>query len=146
MNKRIIVIVVGLLVVAGGVYKFVLTGGAPPVKEKKNIEGVLLPLDKEFMINLSGGQIAKVNIALLLDEKDPAAALAAAAEGGGPIPAHPQNAAIRSVITSTLMESSAAQLQDPNQRKGLLVELKANLEKQTDAKVKAVLITDVIVS
>lgn len=147
MKKRIIIIVVALLVVAGGAYKFLLSGDeAPP--PKKTVEGVLLPLDKEFMVNIASGQIAKVNITLLLDEKDPGAAAAAlASEGGaGPVPMHPQNSVIRSVITADLMQASADDLKDPEKQKGLLRRIQANLSRQTDAEVKAVLITDVVVS
>lgn len=145
MNKKVILIAVGALLVLGGVYKFVLAAPAPTNKVKPNVEGVILPLDKEFLVNLDGGQFAKVQIALLLSEKDPAAALAETAEAGPP-PLHPQNAVIRSVITNELTGLQPSDLLDKVKQKEVLERIAKRLGKETDAKILEVKITDLNVA
>ena len=141
MDKKKILIIVGALLVLGGVYKFVLAPKPPagPVV-KPHVEGEVLPLDKEFLVNLEGEKFAKISIALMLSEKDPATALAKAAEGGPP-PLHPQDAVIRSVINDTLTGLNPDQLLNADQRKDILEKLTKRLNKETDAKILEVKIT-----
>ena len=62
-KKLMIIAPVVLLLVVGVAYKMVL---APkPVVVKKKIEGHLLALDPEFVINLAGGRYAKLTVATL---------------------------------------------------------------------------------
>jgi len=148
MDKKKILIIVGVLLLLGGVYKFVLSGDPPPPGPKPHVTGVPLPMDKEFMINLEGGQVAKVNITLLLDEKDPgvAAAETYAAAAAGPIPLHPQNYLIRAVITDALTNLSASSLTNSSQKSLLLKSICKRINKETDAKVLKVEISDSVIA
>src|SRR4051794_41896472 len=66
MKSKLKFIVPILLLVLGGVYKFVLAKpGAPAPKPK--VEGQVYVLPKEFLINLSGGRFAQLSVGLLLD-------------------------------------------------------------------------------
>jgi len=150
MDKKKILMIVGALVVLGGVYKFVLAPKPPagPVV-KPHVEGVQLPIDKEFMVNLSGGKFAKVQVVLLLSEKDPAAAAESAAEGAaatGPTPLHPQNAVIRSVITNELTGLGENELLNKGKQEEILKKITKRLNKETDAKVLEVQFTDLSVA
>ena len=64
-SKLKFIIPVVVLLVLGGVYKFVLA--APPAKAKPpKVDGQVYILPKEFVVNLADGQYAKFNVALVL--------------------------------------------------------------------------------
>lgn len=66
MQKKLEFIVpLALLLVLGGVYKFVLA--KPPAAPELKVEGSAYPLPKEFVVNLAGGRYAKLNVALVLE-------------------------------------------------------------------------------
>ena len=90
MNKKKMMIIgpVVLLLVAGVAYKKVL---APkPIPVKKKIEGALVPLDPEFVINLAGGRYAKVSVSVL--------SKAAPHAAEGTLPVLEQDSAIREAM------------------------------------------------
>ena len=138
MSKKKVMIIapVVLLLVVGVAYKKVL---APkPVVVKKKIEGHLLALDPEFVINLAGGRYAKLTVALLLKE-------APLAAEGGQGPQVEQNAAVRAIITDDLTGISADRLTSKSGRKRILVEIKEHIHKTTDEHVLGVYLTDIAV-
>src|SRR3954464_2462715 len=98
--KNIKIIIPVLLLVVGGVYKFVLAKPAPVHKPK--IAGEVYILQKDFLVNLKGGRFAKLNAALVLKEGYTPAA-AGGHEAAAPPPTGygvmPQEAVIRSIIT-----------------------------------------------
>ena len=55
-----------LLLVVGGVYKFVLAKPAPTPKPK--VEGEVYVLPKDFLVNLTDGKFAKLGVGLVFDE------------------------------------------------------------------------------
>ena len=66
MKSKLKFIVPILLIVLGGVYKFVLAKpGAPAPKPK--VDGQVYVLPKEFLINLDDGRFAKLSVGLVLD-------------------------------------------------------------------------------
>ena len=77
--KNIKILIPVLLLVVGGVYKFVIAKPAPAPKPK--IEGSVYVMPKDFLINLKAGKFAKLNAALVLKEGYLEEAIAAA--GGG---------------------------------------------------------------
>src|SRR4051794_41900442 len=77
--KNIKILIPVLLLVVGGVYKFVLAKPAPVPKAK--IEGSVYVMPKDFLINLKSGRFAKLNAALVL--KHGYLEEAVAAGGGG---------------------------------------------------------------
>jgi flagellar basal body-associated protein FliL len=136
-KKKLILLPVVLLLVAGVGYKMVLAPKPKPVK--KHIEGSLVSLGTEFVVNLAGGHYGRVSVSLLLDQ-----APAKAAEGST-APALEQNDAVRAIITDDLTGLSAGDLTGRGQRHELLARLLKDLKKKTDEPVKEVLFTDLAV-
>jgi flagellar basal body-associated protein FliL len=145
MKSKLKFIVPILLVVVGGVYKFVLAKpGAPAPKPK--VDGQVYVLPKEFLINLSGGRFAKLSVGLVLDESQAVASTDKAApkppEGFGTLP---QEAVIRDLVTDRLTDDSANSLVTEKGREKLKSQLLLSIKKKTDVKVEDVLFTDVAV-
>jgi flagellar basal body-associated protein FliL len=147
--KNIKILLPVLLIVAGGVYKFVL---APkPVVPKPKIEGSVYVMPKDFLINLAGGKFAKLNAALVLKEGYLEEAVAAASggheattppDGYGTLP---QEAAVRSIITDTLTDINANRLVREKSRLKLQKAVLKRIEHETDVKAEDVLFTDLAV-
>jgi flagellar basal body-associated protein FliL len=146
-SKLKIVIPVVLLLVLGGVYKFVLA--KPAAEAKPKIDGTVYVLPKEFLINLSEGHFAKlgVGIVLALDDKG---LEEAAANKEGPKPPDgfgmlPQEAVIRDIVTDTLTDRGSKDLVDRDGRERLKKKILKAIKTRTDVKVEDVLFTDVAV-
>ena len=73
-----------LLLVLGGVYKFVLAKPAAVAKPK--VAGEVYVLPKDFLINLTDGKFAKLGVGLVFDEGFVAAPAGGEAEGGAAPP------------------------------------------------------------
>jgi flagellar FliL protein len=125
-----------LLLVVGGVYKFVLAKPAAAAKPK--VAGEVYVLPKDFLINLTNGKFAKLGVGLVFDEGF-AAAPAGAAEGGAAPPTGygvlSQEAVVRDIVTLTSRKG----------REEIKAEILKRLKSQTDVKVHEVLLTDVAV-
>jgi flagellar basal body-associated protein FliL len=146
-SKLKIVIPVVLLLVLGGVYKFVLA--KPAAEAKPKIAGTVYVLPKEFLINLAEGRFAKLGVGIVIDIEDESLAKAAedkeapkAPEGFGPLP---QEAVIRDIITDTLTDREASSLTDREGRERLKKKIIKVIAKRTDVHVDDVLFTDVAV-
>jgi flagellar basal body-associated protein FliL len=146
-SKLKIVIPVVLLLVLGGVYKFVLSKPAAAAKPK--IAGTVYVLPKEFLVNLSEGRFAKLGVGLVLDPEEESIALAAKdkeapkpPEGFGPLP---QEAVIRDIVTDTLTDRGSQDLIDREGRERLKKKVISAITKRTDVHVEDVLFTDVAV-
>jgi flagellar basal body-associated protein FliL len=145
MKSKLKFIVPILLLVVGGVYKFVLAKPGPPAPKPK-VDGQVYVLPKEFLINLSGGRFAKLSVGLVLDESQPTASAEKEAakppEGFGTLP---QEAVIRDLVTDKLTDDTAESLVSEKGREKLKSQLLLSITKKTDVKVKEVLFTDVAV-
>ncbi|MGH2941400.1 MAG: flagellar basal body-associated FliL family protein [Solirubrobacteraceae bacterium] len=148
-SKLKIVVPVVLLLVLGGVYKFVIA--KPAAEAKPKIAGTVYVLPKEFLVNLSEGRFAKLGVGIVLDEHDHS--LMAAAEGGhgaavkppegfGPLP---QEAVIRDIVTDTLTDRESGSLISREGREKLKKKIMKTIHKRTDVHVEDVLFTDVAV-
>jgi flagellar basal body-associated protein FliL len=147
MSKLKIVLPV-LLVVLGGVYKFVLAKPAPAPKPK--IAGTVYIMPKDFLINLKGGRFAKLNVALVLKAGYLAAGEAAGGHEAAAAPptgygVNPQEAVVRSIITDALTDQPAAKLQHEKTRKKLREEILKIIHHDTDVEVDDVLFTDIAI-
>ncbi len=146
-SKLKIVIPVVLLLVLGGVYKFVIA--KPAVVPKPKIAGTVYVLPKEFLVNLSEGRFAKLGVGLVLGVHEESIALAAEdkhavkpPEGFGPLP---QEAVIRDIVTDVLTDRSAGNLISRTGRERLKESIIETIDKRTDVHVTDVLFTDVAV-
>jgi flagellar basal body-associated protein FliL len=132
-----------VLVLVGGVYKFVLAKPAPAAEPK--VAGEVYVLPKEFLVNLSDGRFAKVQVGLVLEAGEAAAngaAPAAPPEGFG---TNPQEALVRDIVTDTLTDGEADSLISRQGREELKKKLAKRIVERTDVHVAAVLFTDVTV-
>jgi len=144
-KKKLIIIAVLALVVAGGAYKTVLA--KPKEKAEPKVEGTVYVLPKEFLVNLADGRYAKLSVALVIEAS-------AAGHGGGghgaPAPpegygAEPQEAIVRDVITDTLTDASDEDLIERDGRDRIKKKILASIKKHTDVHVEEVLFPDVTV-
>ncbi len=137
MKKKLLIALPLILLIGAGVaYKLVLAP-APAVAPKK-IEGSVVPLQKEFLVNLEGGRYAKVSVALVMPE-------AQAAHTGAEAAGLPQEAAVRAVVTDTLTGLEADALIDRERRHQLLERIRKAIHGSTDEHVEHVLFTDITV-
>ena len=144
MKKKLMIVLPVMLVVLGGAYKFAL---AKPAPVHKKISGTVYVLPKDFLINLTDGRFAKLDVALILKEGAlPAAggeaAVAAPPEGYGPLP---QEAAVRDIVTNVVTDSSSSRLISRAGRVKLKKKILKTILKQTDVAAEDVLFTDVAV-
>jgi flagellar protein FliL len=135
-SKKLLLLVPVLLLVAGAAYKTVLAPKPAPVVKK--IDGAVVPLQREFLLNLEGGRYAKVSVALVM----PGAAPAAEGEGMGGLP---QEAAVRAVVTDELTGLDASALVVRDRRHALLEKIRKAIDRSTDEEVEKVLFTDITV-
>jgi flagellar basal body-associated protein FliL len=150
--KNIKILIPVLLLVVGGVYKFVL---APkPVVPKPKVAGEVYVMPKDFLINLKAGKFAKLNAALVLKEGYLAEAVkkAQAASGekeaGTPPTGYgtlPQEAVVRAIITDSLTDEAATHLTHEKQRVKLQKSILKRIQKETDVDIEDILLTDLAV-
>ena len=136
-----------VLLVLGGVYKFVLAKPAAVAKPK--VEGEVYVLPKDFLINLTDGKFAKLGVGLVFDEGFVAAPAGGEAEGGAAPPTGygvlTQEAVVRDIVTDVVTDESANALTSRKGREEIKKEILKRLKAQTDVKVHEVLLTDVAV-
>jgi flagellar protein FliL len=147
MKRKKILIPLLVVVIAGLAAKFVLAKPAPEPHHK--IDGVVYVLPKEFLVNLSDGRYAKVNVALVLDRSQPTAA-AGGGEGGAAEPPEgfgtlEQEAAVRDVVTDVLTGQSGDELIAARGREQVKAEILRGIRTRTDVRVNEVLLPDVAV-
>src|ERR1700704_3059872 len=128
-----------LLVVVAAAYMFLLAPKKALAKPPK-VDGTLVQLAPEFIINLAGGHYGKLTVAVLLSTPPAAAAPSASA----PV-APPEDSVIRSVITDQLTGRDPAELTSRFSRHDLLARLLKTLKASTDEPITKVLITDLAV-
>ena len=144
-NKKVMIPLIALVLV-GLVAKFVLAKPAPEGEQK--IHGSVYVLPKEFLLNLSDGRYAKLNVALVL-----APGQSSAPAGGGEAAAEPpegfgtleQEAAVRDVVTDVVTDKGGDELISADGRKRIKREILAGIRTRTDVKVNDVLLPDVAV-
>jgi len=127
-----------LLVVLAGAYVTVLApkkAAATPPK----VNGTLVELPNDFVVNLAGGHYGKLSVALLLSTPPPASATV---NGTTTLP---EDAQIRADITDALTGLEPSDLIDRSSRHALLAGLLKKLKQTTDEPVTQVMITDLAI-
>ena len=145
--KNIKIIIPVLLLVLGGVYKFVL---APkPVVPKPKVEGEVYVMPKDFLINLKAGKFAKLNAALVLKEGYLAAEVKKLGKEAPTPPAGygllPQEAAVRAIITDALTDIPSSRLQREKSRVKVQKVVLKRIQKETDVEAEDVMFTDLAI-
>jgi flagellar basal body-associated protein FliL len=144
MKKKIIIIAVAALVIAGGAYKTVLAKPKEKAPEPK-VHGTVYVLPKEFLVNLADGRYAKLQVALVVEHPPVAAGghgAPVAPEGYG---AEPQEAIIRDLITDELTDASDHELIQREGREKIKKQILKSIKEHTDVHVEEVLFPDVTV-
>ena len=139
--KLILPVVLLLLVGAGGAYKFVLAPKSAKAAKKPKIDGELMPIENEFVVNLAGGHYGKVSVAL---EFSAPPAMSGGGEGGG-TPELLEGAVVRAIITDDLTGLTTGDLVERAHRHAVQEQILKDLGKKTDLEVGEVLFTDVVV-
>jgi len=147
-SKLKFIIPVVVLLVLGGVYKFVLA--KPAVEPKHKIEGIVYVLPKEFVVNLDDGHFAKFNVALVLDHSQPTAPEPA---GGEEAPTEPpegygtleQEAVIRDIVVDEASGVGSDELTKRKKRSKLKKKILKEIKSHSDVKVEEILLTDIAV-
>ena len=124
-----------VLVVLAAAYMFLLAPKKTAAKPPK-VDGTLVPLTGDFVVNLAGGHYGKLSVAVLMSSPPPVTTGAVAL---------PEDAAVRAVITDELTNLDPAELTDRTSRHDLLAHLVQALKQRTDEPITKVLFTDLAV-
>jgi flagellar FliL protein len=143
MKKKLIILVVAVLAIAGGAYKTVMAKPKEKAPEPK-VHGTVYVLPKEFLVNLADGRFAKLQVALVVEAAE------AAGGHGAPVPpegygAEPQEAIVRDLITDELTNASDHELIQRDGRTKIKKRILEAIKKHTDVHVEEVLFPDVTV-
>jgi flagellar basal body-associated protein FliL len=145
--KNIKIIIPVLLLVLGGVYKFVIAKPAPVPKPK--IAGEVYIMQKDFLINLKSGRFAKLNAALVLKEGYLEEEVAKLGKEAPQPPAGygllPQEAVVRSIITDALTDIPATRLEKEKSRLKVQKGVLARIHHETDVEAEDVMFTDLAI-
>lgn len=137
MKKKLLIAVPLIVLLVSGVgYKLVL--GKKPAGPPPKLNGALVKLADDFVVNLAGGHYGKISVALLVEG-------APVANADGTAGTLPEEAAIRAIVTDDLTGVSTSTLIDRAARHELVTRLQSHINKQTDEKVVRVLLTDIAV-
>jgi flagellar basal body-associated protein FliL len=145
-KKKLIIIAVAALVLAGGAYKTVLA--KPKAKEPEpKVHGEVYVMPKEFLVNLADGRYAKLQVALVVE---PAKAAAGGGHGAAAVPpegygSEPQEAIVRDLITDELTNAADHELIQREGRDKIKKKILKSIKEHTDVHVEEVLFPDVTV-
>jgi flagellar basal body-associated protein FliL len=145
-KKKLMIIAVVALVLAGGAYKTVLAKPKEKAPEPK-VHGEVYVMPKEFLVNLADGRFAKLQVALVVEPTEAAGggghgAAAVPPEGYG---SEPQEAIVRDLITDELTNASDHELIQREGRERIKKKILVAIKKNTDVHVEEVLFPDVTV-
>ncbi len=140
--KRKLKLIVPILVLVLGIaaYKFVLSS---PTESKAKVKGEVYVLPKEFVVNLAGGNYAKLTVALVLAPGQSAAGGATPpAEGFGTLEEEPL---VRAIVTNNLTGAPAEALTSRQGRSGYAQKIQQAIDRETDVETRSVAFTDLVV-
>jgi flagellar basal body-associated protein FliL len=141
--KRKLKLIIPILVLVVGIaaYKTVLSS---PSESKAKVKGEVYVLPKEFVVNLAGGNYAKLTVALVLAPGQSAAGSSATPppEGFGTLEEEPL---VREIVTDTLTGAPAAALTSRQGRNGYEQKIQKAIASETDVKTHSVAFTDLVV-
>ncbi len=142
-NKKLMLVVALPILILGIGYK--MTRPKPVNKDK--IKGTIYAMPAPFLLNLSDGKYAKISVALELapGQSDGASATAAASSGENAAGTLPEEPLVREIITDAITNQNGETLVGEQGRRAIKHQIVAQIAKQTDVKVEAVLFPDLTV-
>lgn len=143
MSKKKLLIPLVLLLVLGVGYS--MTKPKKTVKQK--VAGTIYVMPQPFLVNLREGHYAKLSVALELapGQGDGASATggsSGSSEGAGTLPEEPL---VREIVTNTVTGQNGGTLVSSEGRDSIKHRILANIDRQTDVKVQAVLFPELTV-
>lgn len=149
MSRKLVLIVVAVLVLAGGGAYLAADQLRAEDEPDHKIDGQPYVLPKDFLVNLDDGRYAKVTVGLLLRPEafesaggEARGREARPPEGYGPLP---QEAVVRSIVTDTLTGRNGRQLATADGRERLKRILLARIRRASDVPALDVYFTDVVI-
>lgn len=138
-NKKILLALIVPIVLFGG---YTMTKAKPVPKEK--IKGTIYVMPQSFLLNLSDGRYAKLDVALQLapGQSNGASADAASAGSEGGPGTLPEEAIVREIITNTITGQSGETLIGSHGRQAVKRQILHTIQQRTDVKVEEVLFPD----
>lgn len=118
-----------------------------PKTPKPKIVGTIYTMPGSFLLNLSGGRYAKLEVALVLAPGQSDGASATASSGGSEstVGTLPEEPVVREIVTNLVTNINGEALISAQGRAALKKQVLAAITKQTDLKVEAVLIPELTV-
>ncbi len=143
MNKKILIPILVVVLLAGGYEGYSMATAPPPPKQK--ITGTIYILGKDFTLNMANGDYATLTVALDLAPTQQMATT----DPSNPPPTGfgdlPEEAVVRSIITNVLTGEPSQALISPAGRARVEQQILTDSKKQTDGAVTAVYFTDLAV-
>jgi flagellar basal body-associated protein FliL len=138
-NKKILLALLVPIVLFGG---YTMTKAKPVSKEK--IKGTIYVMPQSFLLNLSDGRYAKLDVALQLapGQSDGATADASSSGSEGGPGTLPEEAIVREIITNTITGQSGETLIASHGRQAVKRQILHTIQQRTDVKVEEVLFPD----
>ncbi len=138
-NKKILLALIVPIVLFGG---YTMTKAKPVPKEK--IKGTIYVMPQSFLLNLSDGRYAKLDVALQLapGQSDGASADGASSGSEGGPGTLPEEAIVREIITNTITGQSGETLIGSHGRQAVKRQILHTIQQRTDVKVEEVLFPD----
>jgi flagellar basal body-associated protein FliL len=142
-NKKIMLALALPVLILGVGYS--MTKPKPVNKDK--IKGTIYVMPQTFLVNLSDGRYAKIEVALELAPGQSDGAVAGAGSSGGESTAGtlPEEPLVREIVTNAVTNQSGETLVSDQGRTAVKRQILRAIEQQTDIKVEAVLFPDLTV-
>jgi flagellar basal body-associated protein FliL len=142
-NKKIMLALALPVLILGVGYS--MTKPKPVNKDK--IKGTIYVMPQTFLVNLSDGRYAKIEVALELAPGQSDGAIAGAGSSGGESTAGtlPEEPLVREIVTNAVTNQSGERLVSDQGRTAVKRQILRAIEQQTDIKVEAVLFPDLTV-
>ncbi len=146
-RKRVLIPIVVLVIAAVAGYAFVFA--KPARRTTDRVDGTVVVLPKDFLINLSDGRYAKLDVALVLAPGQATTAAAgssaSSSDSADDYAGIPEEAAIRDIVTNVVTAQSGATLISAKGRERIKARILQQLRAHTDVRVNDVLLPDVAV-
>jgi len=142
-NKKILIPLVVLIVAYVG---YSMTKPKPKVPKMK-VQGTIYVMPQSFLLNLSDGRYAKLDVALELapGQSDGAAAGASSSSSEGTAGTLPEEPLVREIVTDTITNRNGEDLVEGTGRNKVKDAILAAIKKDTDLKIEKVLIPELTV-
>lgn len=146
MKKKVLIPLLVLVIAAVGSYAFVFA--RPARRGRDRVDGTVVVLPRDFLLNLSDGRYVKLDVALVLAPGQAATVAGATPSSTSADSGYaglPEEAAIRDIVTNVVTAQSGATLISAKGRERIKARILQQVLAHTDVRVNDVLLPDVAV-